>query len=110
MANAKNSTVATSSAMPPPYLPPLVVAQSCLDANRLADNNAHFAERALTISRGAKVLSDILHMDIVERDSGRNPVLAISSIEALAGFLSESMFMLGEMAEKRLDDINCDKP
>ncbi|MDN4052877.1 hypothetical protein QPK32_07295 [Massilia sp. YIM B02763] len=48
-------------------------------------------------------------MDVVERDSGRNPVLDVDGIEALAGLLSESMFSLSEMAEQRLDDVNCGK-
>jgi hypothetical protein len=109
MANLKNSTNTTSSAMLPNYLSPLIEPYSYLPSNKEISNDAYFAERALTMSRGAKVLVDILRMDVVERDAGRNPVLDVGSIDALAGFLSESMHLLAGLAEQRLDAFNCGK-
>jgi hypothetical protein len=109
MANPKSITNATSSATMSDHLPPLVVPYSHLPLHKQVSNEVYFAERALTISRGAKVAADILRMDVIERDAGRNPVLEINGIEALAGLLSEAMFTLSEMTEKRLDDLNCGK-
>jgi hypothetical protein len=108
MANREDSMKETSKARPD-YLTPLIVPYSYLNASEQASNEVYFAERALTISRGAKVVADILRMDVIERDSGRNPVLDVNGIESLAGLLSESLFMLGELAEGRLDAINCGK-
>ena len=106
MANHESSTKEMSSASAEKYLPPLWLPYSYLTQATKHSPEAGFAERALKISRGAGVIAEILRSDVTERDAGSNPLLDVSSIEALTALLSESMYMLSDAAIDQLDYLN----
>lgn len=106
MANHQSSTKEMSSASARDNLEPLHIQHSPLRLGKVASDEAQLASRVLAVARGAQVLAEIIHSDILAADNGDRPLFDVNSIDALAGLLSESMGMLANLAERRIDYFN----
>jgi len=106
MANHESSTKEMSSASDRNNLGPLHTPHNPLRQGKVVSDEAHLAVRVLALARGAQVLSEIIHSDILAADNGNRPLLDVNSIDALAGLLSATMGMLANIAERRIDYFN----
>lgn len=106
MANRNSSTVATSTASPAGSLEPLFISHSPFVPGKAISSEAYLAGCVLNVARGAQVIADLLRADAIALDNGDAPVLGANSVDALAALLSESMGMLANVAEKRIDSFN----
>jgi len=106
MANDESSTKEMSSASVRDHLEPLHTPNNPLHQGKVVSNEAYLAVRVLAVARGAQVVAGIIHADILAAENGDRPLLDGNSIDALAGLLSESMQMLADLAERRIDYFN----
>lgn len=106
MANVDSSISELSSASDRSNLEPLHIQHTPLRLGKVVSDEARLAVRVLAVARGAQVLAEIIHSDILAADNGDRPLLDGNSIDALTGLLSESMGMLAHIAEGRIDFFN----
>lgn len=106
MANHQSSTKEMSTASDRNNLEPLQIQHTPLRLGKVVSGEARLAARVLAVARGAQVVAEIIHSDILAADNGDRPLLDGNSIDALAGLLSESMGMLAHIAEGRIDFFN----
>jgi hypothetical protein len=111
MANPKNNTMATSSAMPRVNTRPLHVAHTALIEASQDDVNALFAQNVAHVSHGARVLAEIMRsqinsMDSVSQGSAAQPLLSVSDADALVGLLAASLGMIYDLADLRVESLN----
>lgn len=106
MANHESSTKEMSSASDRGSIDPLHTPFNPLKQGKPVSDEAYLAARVLKVARGAQVLAEVIHSDILAADNGDRPLFDVNSLDALAGLLSESMSMLAGFAERRIDYFN----
>lgn len=106
MANQQSSTTEASIASPGLRTEPMHIPLSPLRQDKLISNEAHLAARVLSVARGAQVIAQIMHSNVIASENGDRPLLDVNSIDALAGLLSESMGLLAGLAESRIEFFN----
>jgi hypothetical protein len=70
------------------------------------NSNAHFANRALDISRGLAVIANVLRSDIIDRSSGVRALMSDGDTEALSGLSVAVLHMLSDLAEAQVEIFN----
>lgn len=106
MANHESSTKEMSSASDRSHIDPLHTPFNPLKQGKTVSDEAYLAARVLRVARGAQVLAEVIHSNILAADNGDRPLFDVNSLDALAGLLSESMGMLAGFAERRIDYFN----
>lgn len=77
-----------------------------LASSATANSDASFAALVIDVTRGAKVIMDLLRRDAMEISNGTQPIFSTDDSDAITGLMAAGMEMLFEAADKRVNEFN----